>query len=645
MSTDKNGAQANGSSSSNLKSISADGRYVAFVSQATDLVPGDTNDSDDIFVKDTLTGVVTRASTDNFGREVTGYSEHPSISADGRYVAFDSFDRRLASNDIFYLSDVYIKDTQTGEVVKVSTDTMGHETIGSSLYPSISADGQLVSFNSSASSLVENDTNNCSDVFLGCRECIQGRNEFFYFPWYDNVYGKTWVLMAQPGNGEASDFEVALGNQKLSGNDPVSVTPGNSSAGFYENIIGGPITVTSSKEKTLVSERSLFGNSFEEVWATPYDELDSHYWWPMYDNTTPGMTNWILVSNPPENTEDIQAKITLHYDGTAYSDHVEYSQRLAPGESWTPNFPGFTTGPVEVQAWKYTGSQYNSNDARKVIASQRVLYNGSFNELPGIPASRLSSDYIWTWYDNVGGSNWICIANPNNADVYFGAFVGNEINPVLAAVGIIPKHSTAVIQEPGMGGPVYVVGGFDENFNTSADLIATQRVIWGPSFGEIAGTTFEDINANSHWTWYDMVNPGTSNWVLMSNIVDVPIYVEVKVAGDLYRQGVIDPGLNWTPTIPDVIGGPVEVKAWLSETVEGVQQKTTPAPVFASQRVLWNGYFSEIVGKSFDDLTYETTAAPDTLNTAFRAGMTGSQRPVVPGPGDQSVTLLTPNKP
>ncbi len=102
VSTDAAGGQGNAGSFS--PSISADGRYVAFYSYASNLVPGDTNGAGDIFVKDTLTGATARVSTDAAGGQGNVGSYNPSISADGRYVAFLSLASNLVPNgaeDIF----------------------------------------------------------------------------------------------------------------------------------------------------------------------------------------------------------------------------------------------------------------------------------------------------------------------------------------------------------------------------------------------------------------------------------------------------------------------------------------------------------------------------------------------------------------
>ena len=159
------GTQANGNSSS--PSISADGRYVAFASFATNLVSGDTNARSDIFVHDTQSGTTTRASLATGGTQGNGASSYPSISADGHFVAFYSYASNLVSGDTNGMGDIFVNDTLTGTTSRVSLATGGAEGDGNSLYPpSISADGRYVAFKSQATNLVVGDTNGTDDVFV-----------------------------------------------------------------------------------------------------------------------------------------------------------------------------------------------------------------------------------------------------------------------------------------------------------------------------------------------------------------------------------------------------------------------------------------------------------------------------------------------
>jgi Tol biopolymer transport system component len=148
--------------------LSSDGRYVAFVSFATNLVAGDTNDCADVFVRDRRRGTTERVSVDSAGIQGNDGSYGPSISADGRYVAFESFSTNLMPGDTNSSWDVFVHDRQSGITVPVSIGSAGALANDSSYGPSISADGRFVAFSSYASNLVPGDTNgpNESDVFV-----------------------------------------------------------------------------------------------------------------------------------------------------------------------------------------------------------------------------------------------------------------------------------------------------------------------------------------------------------------------------------------------------------------------------------------------------------------------------------------------
>jgi archaellum component FlaF (FlaF/FlaG flagellin family) len=148
-------------------SISADGRYVAFGSDASNLVPGDTNSKKDVFVRDTLAGTTERVSIAGDGTQGNSVSSRPSISADGRYVAFDSDATNLAPGDDTNGSyDVFVTDRQTDTIERVSVASDGTGADSHSMFPVISATGRYVAFHSYASNLVPGDTSGTFDVFV-----------------------------------------------------------------------------------------------------------------------------------------------------------------------------------------------------------------------------------------------------------------------------------------------------------------------------------------------------------------------------------------------------------------------------------------------------------------------------------------------
>ena len=154
-----------GNSDSFQPSISSDGRYVAFYSDASNLVSGDTNGTGDVFVKDLLTGTITRVSTDAANAQANSSSTESSISSDGRYVAFRSNASNLVTGDTNGTYDVFVKDLLTGTITRVSTDAANAQANSTSFDPSISSDGRYVAFYSTASNLSPDDGRYNSDVF------------------------------------------------------------------------------------------------------------------------------------------------------------------------------------------------------------------------------------------------------------------------------------------------------------------------------------------------------------------------------------------------------------------------------------------------------------------------------------------------
>src|SRR5207253_854957 len=144
-------------------SISADGRFVAFESFASNLVSDDTNRTGDVFVHDRLTGVTERVSVASDGTQGDDFSQVPSISAAGRFVAFRSFASNLVSGDTNGRDDIFVHDRLTGATDRVSVasdGTQGNDDASEpNSLPSISADGRFVAFATHASNLVPDDTN------------------------------------------------------------------------------------------------------------------------------------------------------------------------------------------------------------------------------------------------------------------------------------------------------------------------------------------------------------------------------------------------------------------------------------------------------------------------------------------------------
>lgn len=155
-----------GNGQSHQASISGDGRWVAFMSLSTNLVPGTSGQLGQIYVRDRATGVTSLVSASSSGLPANGYNTNARISASGRYVAFESYASNLVPNDTNQTRDVIVRDLVAGTTTRASIANDGSEANDDSYPFGISADGRKVAFLSWATNLVADDTNGAVDIFI-----------------------------------------------------------------------------------------------------------------------------------------------------------------------------------------------------------------------------------------------------------------------------------------------------------------------------------------------------------------------------------------------------------------------------------------------------------------------------------------------
>jgi Tol biopolymer transport system component len=194
VSVSASGGQPNGNSSGAIPS--ADGRCVAFYSDATNLVPGDTNGFTDVYVYNRDAEVTTRVSVNSSGQAANGPSQaqrfRPSIDSDCGCVAFSSDATNLVPNDTNGRTDVYVRDLAASTTELISIGDGGQPTDGGSSFTSVNSDCNLVAFHSVATNLVPDDTNETSDVFVRNRSA-----------------GTTTLISVGPGGVQANGPSVA----------------------------------------------------------------------------------------------------------------------------------------------------------------------------------------------------------------------------------------------------------------------------------------------------------------------------------------------------------------------------------------------------------------------------------------------------
>lgn len=152
---------------SDPEDISDDGRYVVFYSWAPDLVPGDTNDSPEVFLRDRVSGTTTRVAVSTAGTPGDKSSGGSSMTPDARYIAFSSESTNLVAGDTNGLADIFLRDLQQGTTERLNLSSAeAQATGGGAFLPRLSDDGRYVVFESRAVDLVPDDTNAKADIFL-----------------------------------------------------------------------------------------------------------------------------------------------------------------------------------------------------------------------------------------------------------------------------------------------------------------------------------------------------------------------------------------------------------------------------------------------------------------------------------------------
>ena len=299
-------------------SLSSNGSFVAFGSYAANLVAGDTNDVIDVFVHDRDTGTTTRVSVATDGTQANDESFSPAISSSGRFVAFRSDATNLVANDTNNNSDIFVRDRNLGTTRRVSVDSDGDQANGDSILPAISADGRFVAFSSEASNLVGGDTNNLSDIFVHDRQndktvLIVGPSEF-------NT--GSGIIIVAPSISPDGGFVGLRSNAD-------DLVPGDTNNSFDTFLIARDTLIA---ERTSVSSSEVEGNSDS---SRPSISTNNRY--VVFSSNA---TN--LVSNDINGFEDVfvrdrdqgrTRRVSLTFDGLE-GDNRSFSAVISADGQW-----------------------------------------------------------------------------------------------------------------------------------------------------------------------------------------------------------------------------------------------------------------------------------------------------------------------
>ena len=390
VSVSSSGEQGNSQSYSyGADSLSADGRYVSFGSSASNLVAGDTNGTDDVFVHDRVTGTTERVNVSSSGEQGSSYSSAAygggSLSADGRYVAFGSSASNLVAGDTNGDEDFFVHDRVTGTTERVSVSSSGEQGNSDSHYGgSLSADGRYVSFSSYASNLVAGDTNGADDVFVRDRWGTGPPDEFrpriastTLIP-DEALNGHLYALrfLVVNDGGQAGEVTIALDEQALSG--------------FATQASYSPDSLVRTWTIPAYGERGFtFGIAHQWEWI----DAPPATWQAILDGAISClpvglMKEWagaIKAANDLQKMTEVYGYVTNlmeAYEVVSGIIHRQAQFRYLPGPGTTPGLSFDQTVTVKVPDWK-TNAFWTSTGHS--VAGTICSYAGDKGGVLGLP--------------------------------------------------------------------------------------------------------------------------------------------------------------------------------------------------------------------------------------------------------------------
>jgi hypothetical protein len=394
----------------------------------------------------------------------------------------------------------------------------------------------------------------------------------YYFTWYDNNAAAgmngDWITINNIDNSDAS-ASIYIGDGATPQATLGPIAPGGSVEWQSPTpITDGPVRIVSENgQKLRVTQRVIYKDSFNEIEAVEKSKMESEYHFTWYDNNAAwGMNgNWIVVNNAGATAANVEITI----GGTK----VATLSVPAGGQQYWQSPTTLIDGPIKVK----------DTNGQPLLVSQRVIYMDSFNEVLGVPVSKLGSEAWVSWYDNNAAwgmnGNWICINNGGGATADVEVRVNGDLKETLT----IPAGGSYEWQSPTTltDGPVQVK---DKN---GGKLMVSRRAIYMASFDEINGVRKADLGDNADLNWYDNNAAWGMNgdWIIGSNLGTQATNMSIKIGGTQVANEAIAPGARSPWQSPTTLtDGPIRVTS------------NNGQKLLVSQRVIYKNSFNELVG-------------------------------------------------
>lgn len=366
VSVGMDGTSGNGSSSTPM--ISANGRYVTFISHANNLVSGDTNIYADVFVRDLSTGTTTLISKSSTGVVGNLLSTNPSISADGKYIAFESLASNLIPFTTIFGSQIYVWNSDLGTLSVASISYAGFYGSNSNS-PSISADGRYVAFESSADYLVPNDTNSASDIFI--RDMVAG----------STVRASVSSAGAQ-ANSRSFDASISGDGHSVAFSSYATNLVSGTGNGFQQGYVRN--LVSSTTKRVSVSPTGALGNGDTYITGMSGDGRYVAFWsyasnLVLSDHDT--FTD-VFVRDLVSNSTSVESLSTAGIQGnsTSYAPFISSDGQFVVFESQATNF---TVG--DMHHWSDVFLRDRTTGQTSIISvATDVVQGSSPSEVSGI---------------------------------------------------------------------------------------------------------------------------------------------------------------------------------------------------------------------------------------------------------------------
>ncbi len=379
-----------------------------------------------------------------------------------------------------------------------------------------------------------------------------------YFTWFDNASAGMLndnIHLLNKG-GAASIGCVTVGAMSI----PFNLAPAQEThVAFPSGTIGGPVVVTvNSGPDVLASQRVQFNQSFNEVWGMSPAQAATTSYFNWFDKASAGMMN--------DNIHLINPGTTTSTGNVSVGGASPISFTVAAGMETYVSFPqGTIGGPVVVTV----------TSGPAVLASQRVQYYQTFNEVVAMTAPQAATTSYFNWFDKASagmvGDN-IHIVNPGTAVATGSVSLSGAASLSFSVAGGAETYVT--FPAGTIGGPVMVT--------SSLPVLASQRVQYYQSFNEVASAAATRAATTSYIMWFDKASPGMVN-------------DNVHIVNPGASSATVTVTFTGTSAITVTVAGSTEVYVSVpSGALGGPVVITSTQPVLASQRVQFYQTFNEV---------------------------------------------------